>query len=152
MERQSFSPRQADVLICAGRLPFKLAPVIRRIWDQMPQPKWAISMGACASTGEQFAAFTQGRHRIMIAAQQQQAHPRRMQAHHQLAVKLAGVTGRCAGIENIAGDQHGIHRVFIHLCQQPVDQRLMLGLPALAHEMLAEMPVGGVKDAHREEG
>ncbi len=47
----SFSPRQADVLICAGRLPFKLAPVIRRIWDQMPQPKWAISMGACASSG-----------------------------------------------------------------------------------------------------
>ena len=47
----SFSPRQADVLICAGRLPFKLAPVIRRIWDQMPQPKWSISMGACASTG-----------------------------------------------------------------------------------------------------
>ncbi len=51
MERMSFSPRQADVLICAGRLPFKLAPVIRRIWDQMPQPKWSISMGACASSG-----------------------------------------------------------------------------------------------------
>jgi len=51
MERMSFSPRQADVLICAGRLPLKLAPVIRRIWDQMPQPKWAISMGACASSG-----------------------------------------------------------------------------------------------------
>jgi NADH-quinone oxidoreductase subunit B len=51
MERQAFSPRQSDVLICAGRLPFKLAPVIRRIYDQMPQPKWVISMGACASTG-----------------------------------------------------------------------------------------------------
>ncbi len=51
MERMSFSPRQADVLICAGRLPFKLAPVIRRIFDQMPQPKWVISMGACASSG-----------------------------------------------------------------------------------------------------
>src|SRR5438309_333984 len=51
MERQAFSPRQADVLICAGRLPFKLAPVIRRIYDQMPQPKWVISMGACASSG-----------------------------------------------------------------------------------------------------
>ena len=51
MERVAYSPRQADVLICAGRLPFKLAPVIRRIWDQMPQPKWCISMGACASTG-----------------------------------------------------------------------------------------------------
>ena len=51
MERLGFSPRQADVLICAGRLPFKLAPVIRRIYDQMPQPKWVISMGACASSG-----------------------------------------------------------------------------------------------------
>jgi NADH-quinone oxidoreductase subunit B len=54
MERMSFSPRQADVLICAGRVPFKLAPIIRRIWQQMPQPKWAISMGACASTGGMF--------------------------------------------------------------------------------------------------
>lgn len=57
MERMSFSPRQADVLICAGRLPFKLAPVIRRIWDQMAQPKWAISMGACASTGGIFDTY-----------------------------------------------------------------------------------------------
>ncbi|MGQ0764951.1 MAG: NADH-quinone oxidoreductase subunit B [Gemmatimonadota bacterium] len=54
MERMSFSPRQADVLICAGRVPFKLAPVIRRIYQQMPQPKWVISMGACASTGGMF--------------------------------------------------------------------------------------------------
>lgn len=54
MERMSYSPRQADVLICAGRVPFKLAPIIRRIWQQMPQPKWAISMGACASTGGMF--------------------------------------------------------------------------------------------------
>ena len=54
MERLSFSPRQADVLICAGRVPFKLAPVIRRIYEQMPQPKWVISMGACASTGGMF--------------------------------------------------------------------------------------------------
>ncbi|HEX5581733.1 MAG TPA: NADH-quinone oxidoreductase subunit B family protein [Gemmatimonadaceae bacterium] len=54
MERMGYTPRQADVLICAGRVPFKLAPVIRRIWQQMPQPKWCISMGACASTGGMF--------------------------------------------------------------------------------------------------
>ncbi len=54
MERMSYSPRQADVLICAGRVPYKLAPVIRRIYEQMPQPKWVISMGACASTGGMF--------------------------------------------------------------------------------------------------
>ena len=57
MERMSFSPRQADVLICAGRVPFKLAPVIRRIYQQMPQPKWVISMGACASTGGMFDSY-----------------------------------------------------------------------------------------------
>ena len=58
MERMSFSPRQADVFICAGRVPFKLAPVLRRIWQQMPQPKWAIAMGACASTGNIFDNYS----------------------------------------------------------------------------------------------
>ncbi len=58
MERMSFSPRQADVLLCAGRLPYKLAPVIRRIYDQMPQPKWVISMGACASSGGIFDTYS----------------------------------------------------------------------------------------------
>lgn len=58
MERMGYSPRQADVLICAGRLPYKLSPVIRRIWDQMPQPKWVISMGACASTGGIFDTYS----------------------------------------------------------------------------------------------
>jgi NADH-quinone oxidoreductase subunit B len=62
MERMGYSPRQADMLLCAGRVPYKLAPVIRRIYDQMPQPKWVLSMGACASTGGIFDnyAMTQG--------------------------------------------------------------------------------------------
>ena len=58
MERLAVSPRQADLLLCAGRVPLKLAPVIRRIWDQMPQPKWAISMGACASSGGIFDNYS----------------------------------------------------------------------------------------------
>ena len=58
MERMSFSPRQADVLICAGRVPYKMAPVLRKIWDQMPQPKWCISMGACASSGGVFDVYS----------------------------------------------------------------------------------------------
>ena len=52
-----FSPRQADLMIVAGRVPIKLAPVLRRIWDQMPEPKWAISMGACASSGGVFNTY-----------------------------------------------------------------------------------------------
>jgi NADH-quinone oxidoreductase subunit B len=58
MERMSFSPRQADLLICAGRVSYKMAPVLRKIWDQMPQPKWSISMGACASSGGVFDAYS----------------------------------------------------------------------------------------------
>ncbi len=58
MERMAFSPRQADVLICAGRVPYKLASVLRRIWDQMTQPKWCISMGACASSGGVFDVYS----------------------------------------------------------------------------------------------
>ena len=48
------SPRQADVMIVAGRLSKKMAPVMRRVYDHMPDPKWVISMGACASSGGMF--------------------------------------------------------------------------------------------------
>ena len=48
------SPRQADMLILSGRVSIKMAPVIRRIYDQMLEPKWVIAMGACASSGGMF--------------------------------------------------------------------------------------------------
>ncbi|HMN41447.1 MAG TPA: NADH-quinone oxidoreductase subunit B family protein [Phycisphaerales bacterium] len=57
MERMSFSPRQADLLIVAGRVPIKILPVLQRIYLQMTEPKWVISMGACASTGGVFDTY-----------------------------------------------------------------------------------------------
>jgi NADH-quinone oxidoreductase subunit B len=56
-EVMRFTPRQCDLLIVAGRVVMKMLPVLQRIWLQMPEPKWCISMGACASTGGVFDTY-----------------------------------------------------------------------------------------------
>lgn len=67
MEVMRPSPRQADLMIVAGRVSMKMAPVVRTLYDQMPNPKWVISMGACASCGGVFNnyAILQGVDRII---------------------------------------------------------------------------------------
>jgi NADH-quinone oxidoreductase subunit B len=67
MEVYRASPRQADLMIVAGRVSNKIAPVVRRLYDQMPEPKWVIAMGACASTGGVFNnyAIVQGVDKIV---------------------------------------------------------------------------------------
>jgi len=67
MEVMRSSPRQADLMIVAGRVSTKMAPVLRQLYDQMPEPKWVISMGACASSGGIFNnyAIVQGVDKIV---------------------------------------------------------------------------------------
>src|SRR5437879_2630258 len=69
MERFSASPRQADLMIVAGRVSQKMAPVLRQIYDQMTEPKWVLSMGVCASTGGMFNnyAIVQGVDQVVPA-------------------------------------------------------------------------------------
>jgi NADH-quinone oxidoreductase subunit B len=66
-ENMRASPRQADFIILSGRVSIKMAPVVRRVYDQMLEPKWAISMGACSSSGGMFAnyAVVQGADKFM---------------------------------------------------------------------------------------
>jgi NADH-quinone oxidoreductase subunit B len=56
-EVMRFSPRQCDLMIVAGRVVMKMLPVLQRIWLQMPEPKWCISMGACACSGGVFDTY-----------------------------------------------------------------------------------------------
>ncbi|HEY5913945.1 MAG TPA: NADH-quinone oxidoreductase subunit NuoB [Verrucomicrobiae bacterium] len=66
-EVMRFSPRQSDVMIVAGTVTYKMAMVVRRIYDQMTEPKWVIAMGACASTGGMYRSYSvlQGVDRIV---------------------------------------------------------------------------------------
>ncbi len=57
MEVMRFSPRQADCMIVAGTVTYKMAEVVRRIYDQMAEPKWVVAMGACASTGGMYRSY-----------------------------------------------------------------------------------------------
>ncbi|HOD47514.1 MAG TPA: NADH-quinone oxidoreductase subunit NuoB [Opitutaceae bacterium] len=56
-EVMRFSPRQADCMIVSGTVTYKMAPLVRRIYDQMPGPKWVIAMGACASSGGMYRSY-----------------------------------------------------------------------------------------------
>ncbi len=66
-EVMRFSPRQSDVMIVAGTVTYKMATAVKRIYDQMAEPKWVIAMGACASTGGMYRSYSvlQGVDRIL---------------------------------------------------------------------------------------
>ncbi len=57
-EVMRFTPRQCDLMIVAGTVTYKMAQVVRRIYDQMPDPKWVIAMGACTSTGGMYRSYS----------------------------------------------------------------------------------------------
>jgi NADH-quinone oxidoreductase subunit B len=95
-EVMRFSPKQSDVMIVAGTVTYKMASPLRRIYDQMSDPKWVIAMGACASTGGMYRSYAvlQGVDRIVPVDVYVSGCPPRPEALLDALIKLQGKVKR----------------------------------------------------------
>lgn len=103
MEVMRFSPRQGDCMIVAGTLTYKMAEMARRIYDQMPNPKWVVAMGACASTGGMYRnyAVMQGVDHILPVDVYISGCPPRPEAILDAMVTLQGKIQKEKALENL---------------------------------------------------
>jgi NADH-quinone oxidoreductase subunit B len=95
-EVMRFSPRQSDVMIVSGTVTYKMALAVKRIYEQMPEPKWVIAMGACASTGGMYRSYAvlQGIDRLLPVNVYIAGCPPRPEALLDALIKLQGIVAK----------------------------------------------------------
>lgn len=103
MEVMRFSPRQSDCMIVAGTVTYKMAEVVRRIYDQMGDPKWVVAMGACASTGGMYRSYAvmQGVDNIVPVDVYVSGCPPRPEALLDAMMKLQDKIGNESSVDNL---------------------------------------------------
>ena len=107
MEVMRFSPRQSDCMIVAGTVTYKMAEVVRRIYDQMGDPKWVVAMGACASTGGMYRSYAvmQGVDTIVPVDVYVSGCPPRPEALLDAMIKLQDKIGDETSVKNLKGSK-----------------------------------------------